>query len=244
MHDWRMAADYAYTQGLSAPQWAWEFLRRNPEYRLDYQKFISVWRDLEAAYGVPPERDFPAWKADPRAYVRLGDAGSDGCRVDEDKVLIECALGAKWGFYQFPKDPELSTLELEELPVWRDVVRELPLLDVADTKYLGADASCVALGFDLSLPLGEQIAQAKLKLGALKSARRRGGQMQLRALSANQARWSVYLRALDAELAGVQLQDVAATLPEALRTICLNGGEEMRYLCRQGYREILGWPEG
>ena len=33
MRDWRSAADYADTVRLSASGWAWEFLRRNPEYR-------------------------------------------------------------------------------------------------------------------------------------------------------------------------------------------------------------------
>ena len=30
--DWRDAAKYEYTQALSSEAWAWEFLRRNPEY--------------------------------------------------------------------------------------------------------------------------------------------------------------------------------------------------------------------
>lgn len=32
----KTASDYAYTDGLTDTDWAWEFLRRNPDYRADY----------------------------------------------------------------------------------------------------------------------------------------------------------------------------------------------------------------
>ena len=38
MPDWRNEDDYERTKTLSAEGWAWEFLRRNPEYRKDYEK--------------------------------------------------------------------------------------------------------------------------------------------------------------------------------------------------------------
>jgi len=57
-----MSDPYAYCATLTRDQWAWEFLRRNPEYRSDYQQFIAIWRALEADYGEPPNRDFQRWK--------------------------------------------------------------------------------------------------------------------------------------------------------------------------------------
>jgi len=35
--DWRSAADYADTSSLSVSGWAWEFLRRNPDYQAEVQ---------------------------------------------------------------------------------------------------------------------------------------------------------------------------------------------------------------
>jgi hypothetical protein len=35
--DWRSAAAYEYLSDLSAPNLAFEFLRRNPDYRADFQ---------------------------------------------------------------------------------------------------------------------------------------------------------------------------------------------------------------
>jgi hypothetical protein len=35
--DWRSAAAYAYLNDLTPAEYAWEFLRRNPNYRSDYR---------------------------------------------------------------------------------------------------------------------------------------------------------------------------------------------------------------
>jgi len=68
---------YALCATLTRDQWAWEFLRRNPEYQSDYRTFITLWRALEADYGAPPHRNFSQWKLDPRAYGPINDAGPD-----------------------------------------------------------------------------------------------------------------------------------------------------------------------
>ncbi|MGO8918191.1 MAG: transcriptional regulator domain-containing protein [Stellaceae bacterium] len=36
--DWRSPAAYEYVSGLTLAGLAWEFLRRNPDYRSDYQR--------------------------------------------------------------------------------------------------------------------------------------------------------------------------------------------------------------
>ena len=118
-HIWRNAGDYAFTDILNAGQWAWEFLRRNVEYQRDWQWFIATWRSLEARYGKAPSRDFQRWKKDPDAYKIVDDASGE-CRVDQDKVLIECWMGAKWGFYKFPLDPDTDQPVIGEQLSWRE----------------------------------------------------------------------------------------------------------------------------
>ena len=116
---------YAWCASLTRDQWAWEFLRRHPGYQADYRRFIAVWRALEADYGAPPHRDFARWKRDPRAYGPLpGDDGLDAargelCTVDDDRVLLECWMGAKWGFYKFPLDPARTTAPGPDELAWR-----------------------------------------------------------------------------------------------------------------------------
>jgi hypothetical protein len=38
--DWRLQADYAALEDLSAAGFAWEFLRRNPAYRSDHEAAV------------------------------------------------------------------------------------------------------------------------------------------------------------------------------------------------------------
>ena len=108
-------SDYSYTQMLTKEQWAWEFLRRNSAYQSDYDWFINQWRALEKDYGRSPDMDYQAWKQDPRSYkiVDIASEQDGNCAISDDKLLIECWMGNKWGFFQFPKSPNLTALEID-----------------------------------------------------------------------------------------------------------------------------------
>jgi len=223
-----MTADpYAPCAGLTRDQWAWEFLRRNPDYRRDYQAFITIWRALEADYGAPPHRDFSRWKRDPRAYGPLpGDAelvapGGELCTVDDDRVLLECWMGAKWGFHKFPLDPDRTTPGPDELS-WRPPP---PQPDAPiDAPYR------LDLAFDLSLPLPPQLEAAKFRLVSRAAELRRQGHAAPRTMANQPARWTTMLRLLDgAEAADT---DSAKLLDEA------------RALVAGGHREILLLADG
>ena len=54
MLDWRRTEDYQFTQEIKLDLWAWEFLRRNPEYIKDWHWFDQTWQALEKDYGSPP----------------------------------------------------------------------------------------------------------------------------------------------------------------------------------------------
>lgn len=219
--DWRAPDDYAYCAALTRDQWAWEFLRRNPDYRRDYQAFMAIWRTLEADYGAPPKRDFSRWKLDPRAYGPLpGDADlatptGDLCVVEDERVLLECWMGAKWGFYKFPLDPERVAPGPHELswrpPTQSDVEIEAPYR--------------VDIAFDLSLPLPPQLEAAKFRLVSRTAELRRQGLAAPKSVANQRERWTTMLRLLDgAEVPGT---DNAALLDEA------------RDHLAGGYRDIL-----
>ncbi|OJW75737.1 DUF6499 domain-containing protein [Thiobacillus sp. 65-1402] len=184
---------YAYCVDLTRDQWAWEFLRRNPAYRRDYAAFIAIWRALEADYGAPPNRDFSKWKQDPHAYGPLpGDAGLAGstgelCVVEDDRVLLECWMGAKWGFYKFPLDPERVAPGPDELS-WRPPPQS------------GVEIEApwrVDLTFDLSLPLPPQLDAAKFRLIGRAAELRRQGLAAPMTVANQRARWTRMLRLLD-----------------------------------------------
>ena len=187
-----MDADpYAYCAGLTRDQWAWEFLRRNPEYQRDFQAFIAIWRALEANYGAPPNRDFSRWKQDPRAYGPLpGDAKlaaptGELCTVDDDRVLLECWMGAKWGFHKFPLDPARTAPGPDELS-WRP-----PPAAPVDAPYR------LDLTFDLSLPLPPQLEAAKFRLVSRAAELRRQGLAAPKTVANQRERWATMLRLLD-----------------------------------------------
>ena len=46
--DWRFPAAYKHAKHIPAAGFAWEYLRRNDEYRQDFQIVASTGRDLEA----------------------------------------------------------------------------------------------------------------------------------------------------------------------------------------------------
>jgi len=244
--DWRQPQNYSYTESLSVEQWAWEFLRRNRGYQQDWQWFWATWQSLEARYGKPPERDFQRWERDPDAYRMVDDASGE-CRVDQDKVLIECWMGAKWGFYKFPLDPATQQPVIGEQLTWREVNESAQLVEDADSPYLDGQAGHVVLGFELDLPLRRQLELAKRFLQARQARLRREGKITMRLVSSQKDRWCVMLRLLDGLQAGEDLQAVYPVVrgwPDGLDSdnsaaTVLNEAEK---LVNGGYREMLRIP--
>jgi len=195
--NWRRLEEYDFCDALTREQWAWEFLRRNRDYRREWRRFIETWRALEADYGRPPNRDFCAWKNDPRAWVPAEECGEGDCRIDGGKVLIECALGARWGFHKFPPDPADDDPVGEGRLTWRPLPPE-PLPEAGQAWRPGLET--MALVFDLSLPLKSQLEQARRQLQMEAARRRRQGLVPKRVATLKEE-WKGLLRLIDAEAA-------------------------------------------
>lgn len=235
--DWRDPADYDFLQGWSSAQWAWEFLRRNPRYRAEWKDFDQTWQDLEQAYGRPPNRDFCAWKLDPRAWVPAAECEEGDCRIDGDKVLIECAMGARWGFHKFPPSPQDDDPVGEGRLSWRELHAEARLLEGDEAP--SPDPAHARIDFDLSLPLPDQLAWAKRRLQMLQRERVRSGLARSPAVSGRRQELTLLLRLLDGLDAGadrVELQQrLYADAPLALEEK-IDAAVAMR---DQGYRRLL-----
>ncbi len=235
-----------FTQALSIGQWAWEFLRRNREYQANWKWFWSTWQTLEARYGKPPERDFQSWKRDPDAYRVVDDAAGE-CRVDQDRVLIECWMGEKWGFYKFPLDPATEQPLIGEQLSWRELLESAHVVASADSPYLGGRAGYIALGFELDLPLRRQLETVKRFLQARQAKLRRDGDIVMRTVASQRDRWTLMLRLLDGLQAGEAPEEVCASLQEQLTAVDAVGVAtellgEAEHLVNGGYRELLRIP--
>lgn len=234
--DWRLDADYAFCEHLDLAGWAWQFLRREPEYQTDYACFIAIWRQLEARYGAPPQRDFFRWKQDPRAWrpeAEIAGCDTEVCPGENDQVLIECWMGAKWGFRKFPIDPAINLpdeLAWREFPISVEIIQP----DVF-TEHLQMPEK-LALNFDLSLPLPTQLEAAKRQLIAARQLRAKEGSLPPRGLREGASIWRLWLRLLDALETGETLNSIAEALalgePDrvAAAAIAMRSG---------GYRRIL-----
>jgi hypothetical protein len=203
---------------LDIGQWAWEFLRRNPEYQTDYREFIAIWQALEADYGVPPARDFFRWQQDPRASRAAWDpsfsTGAVCATDDEDRQLIECWMGAKWGFYQFPQDPVRPAWELTAPINWRPP----PAFDFRSEQQSPYRQQLI---FDLSLPLQAQLEAARQWLFGEQIKLRRQDQPAPKTLENQRSRWAELIEVLE-----------RADSRHPLWT-------EAAHMMQQGYREIL-----
>ncbi len=233
--DWKDPQAYAFCEKLTSAQWAWEFLRRNPEYQHQWRQFWHTWQQLEEQYGKPPNRDFCAWKNDPRAWVPAAQCADGECRVDQDKVLIECALGARWGFYKFPPDPEDDDPVGAGRLVWR------PQSEAALPRTGSGRADCDAelelgLCFDLSMPLKPQLEQARRQLQMEAALRRREGRLRPKRVAVLAPHWTRLLRLLDARQSGAVNQELMELESPQQRW------REAEQLLQGGYLKLLQIP--
>jgi hypothetical protein len=234
--NWRTDSDYAFCDQLDLSGWAWQFLRREPAYRADYIHFISLWQQLEAAYGAPPKRDFFKWKQDPRAWrseAEISGCSGDVCPGENDQVLIECWMGAKWGFRKFPIAPDIE--RPDEL-AWRELPIEVEVIDVETLLTHPLSIEQLALKFDLSLPLPAQLEAAKHQLICARQARLQTRTLPPRTLREGAPIWQRWLRLLDALQTSATLAEIASVLglakpeSEVAAAIAMRAG---------GYRRLL-----
>jgi len=82
MADWKKSADYEFTDGGRPARWAWEFLRRNPEYIADYASI--------------PE-------SNRKALEKIRKSLGNGARL---AVTAERYFGQKWRIDGEAQDPD------------------------------------------------------------------------------------------------------------------------------------------
>lgn len=188
-------SDYAYTQTLTKEQWAWEFLRRNPAYQQDYHWFISQWQTLEKDYGCSPDMDYQAWKQDPRSYkiIDISSEQDANCAISDDKLLIECWMGNKWGFYQFPQSPQLNSLAVEI--TWRPLSPEYKA--PASPAESNKDELVSNIKIDLTQSLKEQLEQAKHQVIIAQRRMRKQGRLTQYTIMGKRDLWACCLSLLD-----------------------------------------------
>ncbi|GEM_PF-4341366 len=182
---------------LTKVQWAWEFLRRNPNYQRDYHWFIQQWHALEKEYGCSPDIDYQAWKQDPRSYKIINqDAEQDGnCTIGDDKLLIECWMGYKWGFFQYPQSPQVNALDLPNGTQWRPLAADFQTAENPCISH--GDDIILSIEYDLSRSIKEQLMRAKQKVIIAQRRLKQAGKLQTYTIAGKSALWEKCLQFLD-----------------------------------------------
>ena len=225
--NWRNASEYDFGSDYPARGWAWEFLRRNPEYREDWEKVKALLGELG--------REYPSLTSDGWGELTRN--------ANLHRSIID---GAKyWGLDIVFPNPEQPYHQSTQN--WTQAGRRVLSLGPAWGEWDNVEYE--ALAFDLSLPIEGQISAAKAHLEDLQRERAANGAIELMAQGRKRTDvYSNYLRALDAEGAGVAIKNIAAELlphvdnstPEqpASKTISnwLNAAKKLR---DGGYRTLL-----
>jgi len=190
--DWRNPEDYLYLKDLKLNQWAFEFLRRNPEY-------IKDWNKLNKKYSQIPEH----------------------AMVPRDVVKLECELSFKWGIVEL-RDPERPYNDTDghehgigfyppggfETVLMGKTDEQLDCLYAGLPNFkTGEQNFC----FNFHLPIEPQLKTAKKML--LKLQKTSGGRRVFKPRKDNRIEeWTNLLRIADAKTAGASSTEIVDVL--------------------------------
>lgn len=218
--DWRCADGYPRADVASIEQWAWEFLRRNPQYQQDWADYAHRCRAVVPGFAQGAELTKDEFRSlleheslqvyDP---PRLDDETEEGWirRVGKGvSMSLGGVMADKWGLSSF-YDPAREYSPLLSFAD-RPAAQWLPK-HVLERGAYHLEASDQVMVFDLELPLDVQLEQARIFLFAMQKRFQKEGKIEL--LSAGRQRpdlYPAYLRVLDAEAGNVEVVDIAKEL--------------------------------
>ena len=177
--DWKDSTAYPNEKTTTDKQWAWEFLRRNPEFQKDCKKLKSG--QHEHFVHDPPFKT----NESPEEYIRR--TGSSPSR----RVDIKSYLAKKWCVDNIREiDPEQTDYEKVKFRL----VSSVDVVDVNDGLSRSGETE-VWLSFDLSKPVKQIIPDAEFILGDIRKALKKAGKLK----DFKKRNYLKYLRFLDAK---------------------------------------------
>src|SRR5688572_28877945 len=94
--EWTKPEEYAFLEGATPQVWAWEFLRRNAEYREDWKRYAE---NKASFYYCPPKNDH---ENDKRWMARVVSTSN----ADPVKTRMDLHIANKWSLGQLHR-PDL-----------------------------------------------------------------------------------------------------------------------------------------
>jgi len=171
---------YDQLDGLTLPQWAWQFLRRNPDYRAYWAEQVAVHDGVVAKF-------------------------------DESELVRRFSLWA----------PVAPSVNVHEAPPFiaqvtpmigvSALLKRIGLEGIPEPEHVQLEANQVAVPFDLSRGLDDQLALAAEKLKFLQRQLVDAGQVKI-VEPRERKEWAAYLRLIDAEDAGLSDDEIMRLL--------------------------------
>ena len=218
MRDWRKAADYSFPKKFPPSRWAWEFLRRNPDYRKDWEEALSRLSELESE-DVSDVRIIVEMESDPDSRF--------GFRTSTTAAQI----AAKWLLHGSLINPAVDEPPHLSFNPGFGSVRFMR--SGVTFKARGLDFPVVE--FNLHLPLAPQL---EAIVETLENARKR---MPVQRRFKNHPKlWPHYLRLLDADLDGRTAKQIADVLGKEVE----EGMDEKKIWDQLEAAKKLRSPEG
>lgn len=191
--DWRDVSAYT-DHGNDLLSWAWEFLRRNPEYQADYASWAALPDsevDENGVSGWTPKyyRTYGDWESmiyfQPTSGhpVRKGETvGEYEARTGQGVQLLHIHLLEKWGLEHELPDPaaELATEGREKLPPYFPQYVEPPPGESERPRLLSIpwdqedDSFMETFSIDIRLNLEAQLNAIEETVRGMKNDRKRG----------------------------------------------------------------------
>lgn len=234
--DWRNESEYT-DHGDYLYAWAWEFLRRNPDYQADYARWAALPDEVMASDGmscVSPKYKLGLGDFHPMFYCQPAEGlpaidgetvGDYEKRTEHWPELLRVHFENKWGMRQLadPADPNLPWWSDEGdlamppyLPYFTDQffwtsnpieLDERLRLLVSWPEEI--DRHVVTISFDLRFPIDDQITEARKILADAE----RPVKIRRMGIPQEKKRLTI-LRVLDAKLSGATADEVMDELYE------------------------------
>jgi hypothetical protein len=228
--NWHSEPDYEFTAALTCKGWAWEFLRRNPDYRSAYASFLDEAKAVEFEYGAD-------WRTNPeaRTYIPPKLAGES-----DQKWMKRCGFGLglhprrEWldvlrgkpfrlaGMFDPHSmtantvvflDPDPFPLIAERPDDLDGYAEEFPVFyplsdqETGDGVFAFIPEVCVAV-FDMTKSIKTQIDEIEPRLSIIRKRRK----IKKPHSPTIQKEWPRYLRVLDADFDGASDKDISEVL--------------------------------
>ena len=244
MPDWRNPDLYSYTDSLTTLGWAWEFLRRNNDYRAAYEAFLVV---AKARFAEPTRLDLLERERVLRS--RLGEFGL--LSFHSPDASLDNPLWTEFTLYSYP-DPESDATKVA--PLWLGAVgfgaAPRPKNQIPPSGTWAGFPHSIEWIFSFTKSLDIQLEMAG---NFLKECERRVRAMtdlrpEIPTIRFSADRYVLYLRLLDAHDAGESIGEMSRVLFGAMADARNSAKSALRHaqsIVAGRYKELLWvWTPG